>query len=698
MTSRMSFVRLLKEDVKRRGWLVLVSFLVLFLMQPVDLLLSMDTQMNLLAEQEVVLQDVRQEYLAFVSFGNYAFVTLFLGFLAMASGISGFSYIHSKEKLDFYHSLPVKRNRWFQIQYLSGIVIVAVPYLLSVLACIPIGEFYGLLRQGDIGTILEAYIVHMLYYLVYYGVAVLAAVLTGRVIVSALAFPVLMFLGPLYMFLVVGLASTFFSTYGWMEHLENGWWKFLSPGGLCLDVEQGMADCQSGGAFPGFRMILLILAVLALVGVDLLIFKRRKSEMAGHSLAFPKLEAPVKVLMVVPASVGVGLFVSVVTHQNQDIWFFGGIVFSVIFFCALVEFIYHTDIREIFKPGIPFVVSLTLSLVLACAFRFDWFSYDRYLPGEDEIQAMSIYNGNLNARGRYQEQAKTIVWGDGSREILEMTPLTDFAPIYELAKNGVEKAEAEDESGTRIYVMYQLKDGRNVFRKYWVDDQAYANAQQELFEDENYKKNLYAIYQAPEEGYQSLELSTLYGYTDIVRLSQSQREEFLAAYKEELMTATYEEVVGDGLIAQLTFYYGADNDDVTADSSYPILKSFTKTLAVLEKLGLEIPEEISPEDVDSAEVYGIVSSTSYDDWDSGNTITEEISSGNKLFTDAEDVETIVNGLDYSDNTVVSYSRYGEGRKEDYYSIYISFKDSQQFVSFYLGEDEVPDCIRRAFDS
>ena len=70
---------------------------------------------------------------------------------------------------------------------------------------------------------------------------------------------------------------------------------------------------------------------------------------------------------------------------------------------------------------------------------------------------------------------------------------------------------------------------------------------------------------------------------------------------------------------------------------------------------------------------------------------EETYQGNKLFTARTDIEEIAASLDFSKSTVVDYSVRTSQNK--YYSVYVSFDNFQQFSSFYLIEEELPDCIR-----
>ena len=179
-------------------------------------------------------------------------------------------------------------------------------------------------------------------------------------------------------------------------------------------------------------------------------------------------------------------------------------------------------------------------------------------------------------------------------------------------------------------------------------------------------------------------------------MSVSQRRALMAAYKQELRTVDYDQITGEDLQAQISFYCSS-GEYYSADDNYPVLKSFKKTIAVLEEMGLEIPQKLNADDISSVEVYGLVKSTAYENED-GSSYVEETTSGNKLFTDKEDIRSIVEALHYADSTFASYGQFIGGYDSDYYSIYVSYKNySRQFVSFYAKKEDVPECVVKAFE-
>lgn len=58
-----------------------------------------------------------------LGFENYA-LFMVVGAAAMILGLTGFLYLHSKKQIDFYNSLPVKREMLFAVKFLDGFLII----------------------------------------------------------------------------------------------------------------------------------------------------------------------------------------------------------------------------------------------------------------------------------------------------------------------------------------------------------------------------------------------------------------------------------------------------------------------------------------------------------------------------------------------------------------------------------------------
>lgn len=213
MTSKSLLVKLIRYDFKKRNWLIILSVLVLCLVIPGFVLNEVQSEADLVTNGSVSLEAGRQVYRYLISFSSQRFYLYAAGGFGFLAAISGFSYLHSRSKLDFYHSLPVKREIWYLVQYLSGLAMFGIPLLAGMGVNLSIGAIYHFLDLSGVLTALWAVLVYLFLYLLAFSVSTLAAMLTGRLLVSVLLAPVLAFYGVGAVFLCKAFQQTFFSTY-----------------------------------------------------------------------------------------------------------------------------------------------------------------------------------------------------------------------------------------------------------------------------------------------------------------------------------------------------------------------------------------------------------------------------------------------------------------------------------------------------
>lgn len=125
-----------------------------------------------------------------LGFENYA-LFMVVGAAAMILGLTGFLYLHSKKQIDFYNSLPVKREMLFTVKFLDGFLIILAAYLINMFAAF--GIFCGNgIAAGDLFKMMFAsFAVNMIGFLLIYVVMVIAVLLTGNLFISILGAGVL---------------------------------------------------------------------------------------------------------------------------------------------------------------------------------------------------------------------------------------------------------------------------------------------------------------------------------------------------------------------------------------------------------------------------------------------------------------------------------------------------------------------------
>ena len=142
MTSKGLFFKYMRENTKQRLWSVALTALLCFFLFPV--LTALETSIMLRPDNlskdlsvEAALAEAKlkltNEMLHMYSIQN-AMLVFILIVTAVVLAASGFSYLHSKKKTDFFHSLPISREMLYTVTCLDGILYLAVPYLVFLLA------------------------------------------------------------------------------------------------------------------------------------------------------------------------------------------------------------------------------------------------------------------------------------------------------------------------------------------------------------------------------------------------------------------------------------------------------------------------------------------------------------------------------------------------------------------------------------
>ena len=226
MTSKNLFFKLMREDLKRRIWALGLAFLSFFFGMPVAAAMGASSisqsyqrwvaegatfyggtvspeverynRMTELAEQIVGIHNV--------------FIVCIIMAAAVVLGLTGFMYLHSKKQVDFYNSLPVRRELLYAVKYIDGILMILFMYLLNLLFAVGVFLANGLPLSVFLTGSLAAFAVHMTGFLLIYGLTTIAVLLTGNFFVSILGGIVLHSLIPSLVLTVYVLMSLFFMT------------------------------------------------------------------------------------------------------------------------------------------------------------------------------------------------------------------------------------------------------------------------------------------------------------------------------------------------------------------------------------------------------------------------------------------------------------------------------------------------------
>lgn len=649
MTSKNLFFKLMREDLKRKVWAIGLSFLMFFFWMPV------------MAAMRV--SDLLQQYERWITNGvtfgieerfhtrlmsivagtvglENGLAAFTIGTAAIVMALTGFMYLHSKKQMDFYHSIPVRREWIFAVKYLNGIFIVLSTYLLNLLFTFLVLGMNGVEVSVLLSTGIPTFLIHAAGYLMIYGLMTVAVMLTGNFFISILGGIVLFAYIPAAVSLVQGLMYLFFVTVNTRGIALEQLLCYGSPVSYyAMMIADGIeAGMDHYGAVAGAAGIAAVAGVVLAV-IAVLLYKKRPSESAGKSMAFAVTKAPIKIMMVVPITIFTSLLFWTIYYSMT--WAVFGFVLGLVVTHCIVEIIYHFEFRKLFANLPHMAVSAVLALAVIAVFRFDLFGYDTYLPKKAELTGASICANSLQDWIDYGlpkvEDTNHYSWNhiQENEFVVNNMKVTDQEVIFALAESGIANAKAEKErkytneeadyvySGkwTSLEVGFQLANGKTVYRNYHVNISALRDVFDRMYANEEYKAGV-----SPVMSYTMDNIMGIYEYKQgeiqEVKADRSLQEAILNAYKEEYAALTLEERSNEAPVTSLRFltkgeyeylhcitldrapnYTGAFRlEDMNDVNFFPVYPSYKKTLALLAECGIDDFGPVHADEVQRIEV------------------------------------------------------------------------------------------------
>ncbi|MFR5602136.1 MAG: ABC transporter permease, partial [Lachnospiraceae bacterium] len=445
MTSRNLYCSLLKESMKRRLWNIALIFLSFFFVLPVAMIYSMGEQRSFDTEVQWLEYKIRQAS-NLVSVNNGILVFVMITF-AVICGISSFSFLHSRKKTDFYHSLPIRRETWFWVNFVSGVLMTALIYGLHlVIACavagingVPMGE---LMQTAALG-----YAFHMVYFFLMYTVVVIAMMLTGNLVVAVLGVSQFFVYGIFLLGMILNYFSIWFVTYFTRSGEGLTEWMYrLSPAAAYI---HGMYVFEEEQRIAG--TLLIPLAVTAVgIAVALWLYTKRPSEAAGKALAFSRTQSVIRCMIVVLCGmIGIWFFWQLRARTSWAV--FGLLCGCVISHCT-IEIIYHFDFRKLFSHKIQLAGCMVLTFLIFGCFRFDWFGYDTYVPDAGQVESIALrVDGDTdydlyNVPEWMERSGGYYYWSSNPNQFIkEHMILTDVEPVLKIVQAGIDRNQRRQE-------------------------------------------------------------------------------------------------------------------------------------------------------------------------------------------------------------------------------------------------------------
>ena len=633
MTSRSLFFKYMKENTKQRIWNLALVLLLCFFTFPVTTALWSSTafrpeNLNSSLPADLALaqaqRDFTRDMLRMYSMKGGA-LAFMLTIAAVVLAASGFAYLHSKKKTDFYHSLPIRREMLYAVTCLNGFLYMAVAYIGFLTIAAVMIRVKGV--PFDWGSLYLASVEHLCFFALVYMTAILSMLLTGNLVVGLLGTGVLFSWGPVICMTISAYFLEYFTTFYGDDSFLLALSERTSP------VAWYVKACMSSQ--PGRMALWAMLAAAVLFLLGMLLYRRRPSEAAGHAMAFPITEPIIRFLIAVPSSLLLGAMFHLV--MCEDGWTVFGLVCGLLLVSCIIEIIYHFDFKSLFAHKRQLLVSAVFVGVVFAIFRFDLFGYDRYLPATEKLASGGIYCDLLDpdATSQYHSTVEyTEGWYGVNFDAMPSSTLADQMQIsddqglellHTIAAQGVHDAaqardrflrgggrsydvEEDDAAFHNVTIAWHLRNGRTVYRSYRVNVSGVRAALEAVYDLDAYKTAMYPVLSLTADDVAGINYKEEDECSHVKLSGADMKAALLAAYQAELKALTSETRAHEMPIAEIQFKTNEnqaliqklrdEGGNYTLFNHYyyyPIYPSFTKTIALLRACGVEVGGMVTPE-------------------------------------------------------------------------------------------------------
>lgn len=595
MTSRNSFWASCKENHRRRIWVWIVAALAqaVSYVGVLTLYLSRIRRWNedgvyrKAGEFQEAMYKATQDALGFQD----NLLLILIG-LAVIIGMQGFSYLYDRKKVDMYHSVPVDKNRRFFVVYVNGIVI----YLATTLVNLLIGAVMAMVQRAVDSEVMAVvglgFVWNFLVFLTMYHTVILAVMLTGnRLITLCVAGVFVMYESFVYQ-LVNSLQYAFFKTkdsfyvshepkFSVVEDYVDHTWEIKR---LSEAREMAVEALPFYGKWIVLAVVLLAAAWFA--------YRRRPSEAAGRAIAFRILEPLFKVFVVIPAAVGLGMWVYNAGYGNTTLMLVT-VTVSGLIACAVMEVLYDFDLKSMFRHLVSSGIAVAGVVFTFFIFKEDLFGYDKYIPAENKLESIALivdYYPDF-----WDEEFAYMSIADASEAYMY---IEDTAPVLALAERAQGRDPEDMDDPRSMHVLYRLSSGMKVGRTFYLDfsDPDTAKLLDRITETQAYKEGTFKIMTDEDSFDQAQKITWLNGAVEVtlpVEDAGKIREAYLKDMEQFSFTLARNNRPTGEIRFRLPNWMACTID---------VYESFENTIAYLQSQEAFYPVQLNAADIESITV------------------------------------------------------------------------------------------------
>ena len=603
MTSRVSFLKLIRETLRRHTAAVLITVLGFFI-HIVTFFMSVQNTLSstyiedysveeLVGGQNPAISRIAENLFNLCS-PKFAYGVFAFGFGAYLA-FDFLRYMHSKRETDFYDSLPIRRQTWFKTIFSSCFLLYFV--LSAVTTAIETGIIFstGYGSLAILQTILWNYICMLGAFLVAWFTTALAMIMTGHSIIAFLGFGVFASYVPLILAnLAPAYCARFFDTYVYREPNPNIY--YFSPVTVVYKMTNSWFEWdikEHWNYIIGCFVLALLLGIIAY-----LLFLRRPTETAGRAMAFEKANNVIRFMIVIPLTLYAGLFLEEMATMSSMAWLIFGIVFGGFLLHGIMECIFQFDIKALLSKKKQLLATFIICIAFVFVFWIDLFKYDDYIPDAEDVKIVKM-DSNLFGR-------MNIEW-DSERDWIQGDLVKDAIAVVKEIKDCEIPSDDEiyykENNFYNIKITYVMKNGREVLRDYSFDASKTSENLSKLYANEDVKDDYCVLYNIDKEKIQGISVNN--GITGMdLELTKEELNEFIDIYLEEYSKLQLKDALSDIKQYEINVAFQSENMKYPSAERYYVYSSFTKTITLLKEIGVKSFQESEDITITNMEIFG----------------------------------------------------------------------------------------------
>lgn len=373
-------------------------------------------------------------------------VLLIIFVLPVIISILLLKYTNEEKSSSFIHGLPISKRKIYITNVLTGVLMYIIPFLinLTIMLLLNLGEMGKYLQYIDI---IRWFGVCMLYCTMFFAFATFIGTLCASKISHGILTYILMYapVGVLILTSVItenilygfrGLSTSLedFNKLPFIKIIED--FRTMSS----YYLEQTIN-------FELSTMIIYIIAIIAMLILGYFIYKKRKLEVTKEFIAFKGIRIFIKYAATFLVNLlSYAYFYSIIEEHTIKTILSSFVITLIAYF--IIEMILKKTYK-VFKSIIGFIVYAFIIIVAFTILNTGCFGYEKRVPKVENVQEINFICRNETFNFKEQKNIENII-------------------------NLHQKLVDEKKKGYTEYILeYKLKDGKQIIRKYEINNSLY---------------------------------------------------------------------------------------------------------------------------------------------------------------------------------------------------------------------------------